>query len=245
MSGELVVASFNVHWGRGRRSDGYPPFDVVAASRRLDADVLVLQETLAPDEGLAQHDAVADELGYKVVDTVAMARMSLADPPKLEARGGDPAGGGEGSWNLAVLSRIPVLGVETHRLPQLPPDPVTRHVIEATLDVGGTAVTLCGVHLPHLEFGAPLIRNRLRAALPGPEAPAVLAGDMNMWGWTIAAMTPRHWRRALRGRTFPAPTPWFGIDHVLVNPRVEVRHGEVVPVTGSDHFPVRAVLRVG
>ncbi len=51
----LTVASFNLHagidgWGR--------PFDVVAACRDLDADVLVLQETWTPDEPPA-HPAAA------------------------------------------------------------------------------------------------------------------------------------------------------------------------------------------
>ena len=30
---ELTVACFNVHWGRGGRRDGWPPFDVVGGLR--------------------------------------------------------------------------------------------------------------------------------------------------------------------------------------------------------------------
>ena len=41
---DLTIASYNIHWGRGPKRRGHPPFDVVAACRRLDADVLVLQE---------------------------------------------------------------------------------------------------------------------------------------------------------------------------------------------------------
>src|SRR3546814_3539543 len=66
MPAELTVASFNIHWGRGRRSQGFPPFDVVEACKQLDADVIALQESWAPNRGVAQHDAVAEALGYEV-----------------------------------------------------------------------------------------------------------------------------------------------------------------------------------
>jgi endonuclease/exonuclease/phosphatase family metal-dependent hydrolase len=68
---------------------------------------------------------------------------------------------------------------------------------------------------------------------------------MNLWGWVIGAMTHRAWRRTVRGRTFPAQRPLVGIDHILVTPKVELLHAEVVPVGGSDHLPVRAALRLG
>ncbi len=45
---------------------------------------------------------------------------------------------------------------------------------------------------------------------------------MNMWGWTIAAMTPEGWRRVVQGKTWPAHRPTHQIDHILVTPSVEV-----------------------
>jgi endonuclease/exonuclease/phosphatase family metal-dependent hydrolase len=241
---EVVVASFNAHWGRGPRSHDFEPFDLVGACRRLAADVLVLQEAWAPDDGPAQTDQVADSLGYEIAATVPMARISFDPEPAIDARGGDPADGGEGSWNLALLSRFPVRGCEVVGLPQLPPDPVSRSLLIADLDLDGVPLTVCGAHLPHLEFGAPLIAPHLRRALPATDQPAVLAGDMNMWGWTIDAMTPAGWRRVVRGRTYPAHRPLAGIDHVLVTPKVEDLFGEVVALDGSDHLPVRAVVAV-
>jgi endonuclease/exonuclease/phosphatase family metal-dependent hydrolase len=240
---EVAVASFNVHWGRGPRMFGFPPFDVVDACARLQADVLVLAESFGLDGAAPQHERVAEALGYQVAAAEPMGRVRLSPHPKVVARGGDPAGGGDGTWYLALLSRLPVHSCRVDHLPQLWVDPVTRPLVVAQLDAGGSPLTVCGAHLPHLEFGAPLITPWLRRALPPTAAPAVTAGDMNMWGWVIGAMTHRAWRRAVRGRTFPAHRPLFGIDHILVTPQVEIVSGEVARVGGSDHLPVRALLR--
>jgi endonuclease/exonuclease/phosphatase family metal-dependent hydrolase len=244
---ELALASFNVHWGRGPRRGGFVPFDIVAACDQLDADVLVLQEAWIPDEGPGTTDEVAAALGYEVVATVPMARMTLEPEVTIDARGGDPADGGIGSWSLAVLSRLPARDTTVRPLrPQLPPDPVSRALVVTEVDVDGSSLAVCGGHLPHLEFGAPLITGTLRAALPPADRPAVFAGDMNMWGWTIDLMSPPGWRRALRGgRTWPSHRPLFQIDHVLVTESVGVLRAEVVDAGDSDHLPVRAVLRFG
>jgi endonuclease/exonuclease/phosphatase family metal-dependent hydrolase len=243
---EIVVASFNVHWGLGLRRDGYPPFDVPAACEGLGADILVLQESWAPDGGPPQHETVAEALGMDVVASVPMARMRWrdGDRPELLARGGDPDDGGDGAWCLAVLSRLPVTSVAVEPIWQLRLDPVARAAVRAEIRTGSGELSLVATHWAHLEMGSPLQARALRRVLPDPARPAVLAGDMNMWSWTLAAMVPRTWRRVVRGRTWPSPRPHSQIDHLLVTPPVEVVDGEVLDLVASDHRPVRARLRV-
>jgi endonuclease/exonuclease/phosphatase family metal-dependent hydrolase len=243
---EIVVASFNVHWGLGLRRDGYPDFDVPEACEALGADVLVLQESWAPDAATAQHDAVAEALGMDVVAAVPMVRMRWrhGHRPELLARGGDPADGGDGAWCLAVLSRLPATSVAVEPIWQLRLDPVARAAVLADLQNRTGTLSLVATHWAHLEMGSPLQAWALRRLLPDPEQPAVLAADMNMWSWTLAAMVPRTWRRAVRGRTWPSPRPHSQIDHLLVTPGVEVTDGEVLDLVASDHRPVRARLRV-
>ncbi len=241
MSAELTVASFNIHWGLGLRWFGFKPFDVVAACGRLDADVLVLQETWAPDEGLAQHDVVARAHGYEVVSH-SLARARAVPRPGVVARPDVGRAEGDGDWCLAVLSRLPITGSGVTTLPQLRLDPATRAVLRVDVAVGDRELAVHGTHLPHLEMGAPLITRALRAALGPVTEPAVLLGDMNMWSWCISAMAPRGWTRVGRGRTFPAPYPHSRIDHLVVTPSVEVRSIEVVDERGSDHRPIRARL---
>jgi endonuclease/exonuclease/phosphatase family metal-dependent hydrolase len=239
---ELVVSSFNVHWGRGLPRDGYPPFDVAAACRGLSADVLVVQEAWVPDQGPSGVDAIAEATGLGVVATAPMARVSLGERVQVLARGGDPAAGGAGTWTLAVLSRHPVRSTETVWLPDLRFDKVARPLLVSDLDVAGAPLTVVAAHLPHLQVGSLLLTPRLRAALPAVDQAAVLAGDMNMWSPFIVGMTPRGWRRAVRGRTWPSPRPHSQIDHLLVTPPVRVLGGDVVDLVASDHRPVRARL---
>ena len=240
---ELTVASFNVHWGRGDRRHGWPPFDLTTACRRLDADVIVLQETWAPDGGVAQHDEVAAALDMGVV-AVPLARADLQPEPTLVSRADPTRAKGTGDWCLALLSRKPIRVSRVVELPQLPFDPWTRALLHAEVDVDGTNLTVVGTHFSHLEFGAPFQTRALRRGLPPSDRPAVFLGDMNMWGWTIDAMMPTGWRRAVRGKTWPARRPRHQIDHLLVTAGVEVVAADVLADAGSDHRPIRARLRV-
>jgi endonuclease/exonuclease/phosphatase family metal-dependent hydrolase len=247
MARDLTLASYNVHWGRGLRWTGYKPFDVTDACRGLDADVIALQESWGPDDGEAQHDAAARELGLHVVSH-PLAR-AVADPtPAVVARLGpeadlEDATLGDGTWSLALLSRFPITVSRVDPLPQLRFDPTSRAVLRAELDVDGARLVVCVTHLPHIQMGAPFITRALRRALPSVDEPAVLVGDMNTWSPCISAMAPKGWRRRGRGRSFPSPYPHSRIDHLLVTPRVEVVWDEVVANTSSDHRPIRAGLR--
>ena len=240
---ELTIASFNVHWGLGTRRDGFRAFDVTAACASLEADVLVLQESWAPDGDVAQHDQVAEALGMRCV-SVPMARSVIGPRPELVARAGAEARTGDGDWCLALLSRKPIRTTRTIALPQLFFDPSSRVLLHAEIDVDGTNLTVVTTHFSHLEFGAVFQTRALRQGLPPVDRPAVLVGDMNMWGWTISAMAPPGWQRAVRGKTWPSKHPGHQIDHLLVTPSVEVVRGEVLPDLGSDHRPIRARLRV-
>lgn len=238
---ELTLASYNIHWGRGPRFQGFPSFDVVEAAKRLDGDVLVLQECWVPDDGPADHQRIADALGMTVACDVSLARSTLGDKPEIVGRA--TARGGDGAWHLAVLARVPVVAATVHPLPHLWLDPVDRAVLAVDVEVEGSVLHIRGTHLPHIEFGAHLSTRGLRRTLPPPDAPGALVGDMNMWGWSIDRMVPRGWRRVVRGKTFPAHRPHSQIDHLLVTDPVAALWGEVGPHLGSDHLPIRARLR--
>lgn len=241
---ELSVASFNVHWGRGSRLRHYPPFDVVEATKRIDADVLVLQESWRPDAGPAHHDLVADALGYTSVTAVSMGRSSVAPEPEVVSRPDPSRAKGTGDWCVALLTRLPTAATAIHPLRRLPLDPADRFVVRVDVDVDGAALAVHGTHLAHLEMGVAVHAPGLRRALAPADRPGVLLGDMNMWGWCISAMAPRGWRRQRGGATFPASRPVFRIDHLLTTRSVEVLSAEVLADLGSDHRALRAELRL-
>jgi endonuclease/exonuclease/phosphatase family metal-dependent hydrolase len=105
-------------------------------------------------------------------------------------------------------------------------------------------VDLVAVHLSsRLPYAPPLQLLRLRRQLPPRERRTVLVGDFNLWGPAVSAMLPG-WRRAVRGRTWPAHRPHSQIDHVLVRDDIEVMDAAVLDEVGSDHRPVRVTLRL-
>ncbi len=238
---ELTIASYNIHWGRGRKRAGNPPFDVVAAARRLDADVLVLQESWAPDGGTSDHQRIADALGMAVACDACLARSVVEPEPKV--LGGATVAGGDGGWHLVALARVPVVDARVEPLPHLPLDRVDRAVLAFAAVVDGARLEVRGTHLPHLEYGAHLTTRGLRRTLPPADVPAAFLGDMNMWSWTIDRMVPDGWRRVVRGKTWPVHRPHSQIDHLLVTPSVDAAWSEVVEDLGSDHLPIRARLR--
>lgn len=238
---ELTIASCNVHWGLGPRGRRFPPFDVVEAARALDVDVLVLQESWAPDGEPADHERIADALGLQVAADANLARSVIEPIPHAVAR--PPAPGGTGGWHLVALTRLTVTASKVLPLPHLWLDPVNRALLSFDVEVDGRPLRILGTHLPHLEHGVWATTRAIRRLLPASDHPAVLVGDMNMWGWSLDGMLPKGWRRVVRGKTWPSHRPHSQIDHIAVTEPVAVVSSEVGPDVGSDHLPVRARLR--
>jgi len=263
------VATFNLHagvdgWGR--------PYDVVAACRRIDADVLVLEENWAPDDGPSLAERVGAELGYDVREH-ALAGGRLAPPhPRADTswmRSFDWRGRSHaifldserpfgapvvrsarftqadpGRWGVALLSRLPVSTCDVVDLGRLSRDRARRAALLVTVDVGAP-VTVAGTHMSHLTYGAPrqfLRLGRELAARVGGR-PAVLAGDMNLWGPPVRLLLPG-WHRAVRGKTWPAWRPHSQVDHVLVHGPLRVLDGRALETLGSDHRPVHVTLEL-
>jgi endonuclease/exonuclease/phosphatase family metal-dependent hydrolase len=139
--------------------------------------------------------------------------------------------------------------VETWDLGQMCRDPTRRSAIAVEVVTGEPdaaqrrRMLVVGTHLSHLRQGSRIQLARLRQMLAsrnGPVVPAVLAGDMNLPGPPLLAFLPG-WKRAVRGRTWPAWCPVAQSDHILFTAAV-TGTGEVLPIRGSDHLPVRARL---
>jgi endonuclease/exonuclease/phosphatase family metal-dependent hydrolase len=234
--GSVSVASFNLHWGRRPRT--FEPFDVVDACRRLDADVLALQEVWRADGGPSIADEVAGALGYEIHE-VWTSRGVVEPKCRIVGRTGEPVGAGD--WGQALLTRVSRGPVSDHRLEGFLFDPNDRAVMTTDVELDGGTLIVGASHFPHLEHISPLLRWRLRGVLPDTHAPAVLAGDFNMWRWVSRFILPG-WRDTVRGATWPSPRPVFQIDHLLTTPPVVAIEAEVVRAGESDHLPIRARL---
>jgi endonuclease/exonuclease/phosphatase family metal-dependent hydrolase len=120
-----------------------------------------------------------------------------------------------------------------------------RSALQVDVDVDGRRVAIVGLHASSkLYFLGPVTHLRtVRSSLPSGPEPAVIAGDFNLWGPGVVRLLPG-WRRAVRGRTYPAHRPHSQIDHVLVNSAVERVDAQVLAAFGSDHLAVSARLSV-
>ena len=234
---DLSIASFNTHYGFAPfRSRPRIPYDVEASLRRLDAEVIVIQELWRPDRRRGVVDDAADAMGLTV-------HYEETGPATGRTAWPHPVRHGEGSVGIAVVTALPVRRCASIPLGPTPTDPAPdRTALHVEIDVDGEPLQLVAVHLTsQLPHGPVLQLRRLARAAPRT-GPAVIAGDCNFWGPGVRAFL-RGWRRAVRGRTWPARRPHSQIDHILVRPDIRVMAGEVLADVGSDHRPVRAELR--
>jgi endonuclease/exonuclease/phosphatase family metal-dependent hydrolase len=239
---ELTITSFNCHAGLQARSNGVcAPYDLEGALAAFDTDVVVVQESFAPDDDVAAARRVAEATGAQLFE-LPFGRARLDPWPHVPRDGA-----GSGRVGLAILSRLPAELVGTLAVGRVPGDfTPERGALHVVLDVDGTKVDLVGVHLSsRLPYGPPTQLRRLRPQLPDDGRPAIVAGDCNFWGPGVTALLPG-WTRTVRGRTWPASRPHSQIDHILVRrgDGIELVDSAVLPAVGSDHRPVRATLRV-
>jgi endonuclease/exonuclease/phosphatase family metal-dependent hydrolase len=253
-AGPIMLASLNLHGGL--TSQGMP-FDVAEACHRLKADVITVQEAWRPE---AQPDAVTEvaaALGAEVRHR-GLARKTS------RARLGLGTDEGSGTWGLAVLTMLPVIGYHEIELGRAPGDRIARAAQVLTLATpGGTALRVVNAHLTH-RYTSPvqlaLLVRRLATGGPAPDdpmtrspatrgsptggpVPTVIVGDLNMP--RPATVVALGYRPAVRGRTFPAGRPLIQLDHLLLRGRVTATGGEVAGPLGSDHLPIRAQLSLG
>jgi endonuclease/exonuclease/phosphatase family metal-dependent hydrolase len=230
----LRVVTYNIHHGEG--VDGKIDLPRVAAViASAEPDVVAVQEV---DQGAART--------ARVDQPAELAR--LTGLKCIFARNIDYDGGGYGT---AVLTRLPVKGVEQHRLPSHY-DGEQRGVQVVELGAGDETVVFFATHLDYrADDGERLDSVRKIAALAADngDRPMLLAGDLNAAPDSRAmARFGVDWRRANDEprATYPAAAPTKQIDYVLFRPAVRWHVVEVRVLdeaTASDHRPLLAVLR--
>ena len=220
----FTLVSFNAHAGLQPRRDGVClPYDLAGVLEGFDADVFVVQETWWPDGGEPSAVQVAAErIGAKVFE-LPFGRATLHPWPHVRTDGS-----GQGTVGIsAVLSRLPARVLGQH--PVRARARRTTHPSAAACTSRSTStarrVDLVGVHLTsRLPYGPPMQLRRLRAQAPSAgrarqSSPATATSG----GRACTAFLPG-WRRAVRGRTWPAGRPHSQIDHVLVRRGPTSRH---------------------
>jgi len=230
-AGRLTVAAYNIKHGRGM-DDRVDLERVAEVLRRLDADVITLQEVDKRTERTGRVDetaVLAELIGYEGVHGAHR-----------------PYQGGE--YGNAVLTRLPILASRTHAIPPASGSALAVHELDVEVE-GIGPVSVVSVHL------AGTVEERLAQAdsvtsyFSRLDHPVVLAGDFNgRPDGPVVTRLRRDWEIATKSGvpyTYPADVPDREIDFVMHRPagafRLE-RHEVIEETMASDHRPIVAVL---
>ncbi|MFQ5858125.1 MAG: endonuclease/exonuclease/phosphatase family protein [Anaerolineae bacterium] len=255
----LRILTYNVHgWlGLDGRREWDRIGDVIA---KAGADVIGLNEVHQPHPSRPRHGPL-DELGRRL-DHEHLFGVTIDSSPWPEWAGM--------AFGNALLSRFPIVDHDSHVLPNRPGiEP--RGLLEATLDLSGTEVTVYVTHLhaPATQSAEELRRQQVDAILDivGDCTPNhIILGDFN--SVMPAERRPGEVSGALQplldagyvdafavagegeGPTFSTDDPRWRIDYIFVAPGLadqllECRRIDNATVrVASDHFPVMASFRV-
>ena len=142
--------------------------------------------------------------------------------------------------SMGLLSRLPILEVDEHKLPGAIPG---RGTLVARLEYGRRPLVLMIVHLA-LGRRARLRQINYISAMVRRHENVVIMGDLNFRsesGEMAHLLRRSGLREPIHGlHTFPSWRPHRNIDHILVSPSLQVRKAEVIECQYSDHLPVAA-----
>jgi endonuclease/exonuclease/phosphatase family metal-dependent hydrolase len=225
---QLRLATFNIRHGRVSRHLPCLPWRLSEGVRRLDADIVGLQEV--------DRRVFRSWFGAQV----AIARRAL------DADAGAFAharwfGGGHYGNGLAVRGSI------THsRTVELPhrPGREPRVALMALVDTHGIAVHVAVTHLQNEVSQAIDQLQFLTDLLASEPAPKVLLGDLNLDTEDVAPIVQAAGLTlASGGNSSGIDRPWHRIDHIAVAGMV-IDEVKLPRPPVSDHRPVIATVRV-
>jgi endonuclease/exonuclease/phosphatase family metal-dependent hydrolase len=252
----MRVATFNILHGR-TVGDGVDPARLRDCVRRLDPDVLALQEVDCdqPRSDRADLTEVAAEAMGAVAHRFVAAISGTPGATWMAATGDEQPG--TAAYGIALLSRYPVDSWQVVRLPRIPlrfpmylpgpnrvmiVDEEPRAAVIAQLQTPHGALTVANTHLSFVPGWNRRQLRRLVHDLRGFPGPHLLTGDLNL---TLPAA--RRWsgmRPLAVAATFPAVNPDRQLDHILTDDhRLRAGPAQAAPMSISDHRPLAVDLQ--
>ncbi|MDP7706438.1 endonuclease/exonuclease/phosphatase family protein [Mycobacterium sp. TY815] len=251
----MRIATFNILHGR-TVGDGVDPQRLRDCVRRLDPDVLALQEVDfdQPRSGRADLTAAAAEAMGAVEHRFVAAISGTPGATWMAATGREQPG--TAAYGIALLSRFPVTSWQVVRLPRIPMrfpmylpgpnkvmivDEEPRAAVIARLQTPLGLMTVANTHLSFVPAWNVRQLRRLMRDLRGLPGPRLLVGDLNLPPAPVHRWTGM--RPLASAATFPADAPTRQLDHIVTDDRelrVSATVAELMPI--SDHRPLVADL---
>jgi endonuclease/exonuclease/phosphatase family metal-dependent hydrolase len=239
---KLRVLSYNIHKCIGGVDRRYEPSRIVEVIRKLDADVVMLQEVDAGvkrSNGDRQVELLGDQLGLRYHTWF----------PNVEVRGG-------GQYGNAILSRYPL--IESTNIDVTLRFKKRRSVLHGVLRVRHDEIDRT-VHVFNMHLGLARYerKRQLEMFLSSQpfahlhhDTPVVVGGDLNdVYGGLGQLLAPSGFRGIdRRPLTFPAWGPMRALDAIFVRGAVElqklVRCDSDLARRASDHRPLVAEVKL-
>ncbi len=239
---KLRVLSYNIHKCIGGVDRKYEPSRIVEVIRKLDADVVMLQEVDAGvkrSNGDRQVELLGDQLGLRYHTWF----------PNVDVRGG-------GQYGNAILSRYPL--IESTNIDVTLRFKKRRSVLHGVLRVRHDEVDRT-VHVFNMHLGLAryerkrqleMFLNSQPFAHLHHDTPVVVGGDLNdVYGGLGQLLAPSGFRGIdRRPLTFPAWGPMRALDAIFVRGAVDLqrlmRCDSALARTASDHRPLVAEVKL-
>jgi endonuclease/exonuclease/phosphatase family metal-dependent hydrolase len=248
----MRMATFNILHGRSHDNDDVDVDRLADCVRKLDVDVLALQEVDCdqPRSAMADLTAVAAEAMGAVSHRFVAAISGTPGATWMAATGQEQPG--TTSYGIALLSRFEATTWQVVRLPRIPvkfpmylPGPARVRVVNeepraavlARLDTELGPLTVANTHLSFVPGWNRVQLRRLFRDLCGFPGPRVLMGDLNMSPPTPERLT--RLRPLATALTFPVDAPHRQLDHILTDDTQLVADTYSAPTLSvSDHRPL-------
>lgn len=230
-SGEIVVASYNIHKCVG--TDGrFDPGRIARVIAELDADVVAIQEA---DERFGRRRGLLD---LKALNDTGLHLV----PASVAADGHGWHG------NALLIKSGEVRKIRRLALPGAEP----RGALVADLDLPGGPLRIVAAHLGLLRRSRRWqIRAILEAIEEGQPVPTLVVGDLNEW--KPGKRSSLHGFHPMFGplpdalHSFPSYFPVVALDRVIGSPSLVTAlevHDSPLAAVASDHLPLKARINI-
>jgi endonuclease/exonuclease/phosphatase family metal-dependent hydrolase len=235
---ELTIMSYNIHHANPPSKAGVIDIEAIAAViNKQKPDVVMLQEVDVNTKRSGMNEAVT--LAEKT-------KMNFYFAKAIDHDGGD--------YGVAILSRYPLSGGATHKLPTAAgTNGEPRVLATANIELKGKKITIACTHMDaqRNDTNRLLQINAITDILQKETNPVILAGDLNAApGGAVIDILDKHFTRTCTqgcGFTIPQINPTKTIDFIAYKPTGSFRivsHTVIDEQYASDHLPVMATLKL-